>query len=91
MNGKFGQISKSLNYCNHDRSYNFRNETKADVDHIRRAINEFSWEISFENNSVNRKVNRFNITIKNILSNYIPDETITCDNRAPLWNKISNN
>ena len=32
----------------------------------------------------------FNKTIKNILSNYFPHETITCDDRDPPWinNKI---
>ena len=55
---------------------------KANVDHIRKAI-------SFENNSVNEKVNIFNTTIKNILSNYIPHETITCDDRDPPWSNKS--
>ena len=27
----------------------------------------------------------FNKTIKNIMSNYIPHETITCDDRDPPW------
>ena len=58
---------------------------KTNVDHIRKAINEFPWERSFENNSVNETVNIFNATIKNILSNYIPHETITCDDRHPPW------
>ena len=49
-------------------------------------------EGSFENNSVNEKLNIFNATIKNILSNYIPHETITCDDRDRRWiKKISNN
>ena len=42
-------------------------------------------EKRFENKSVNEKVNIFNTTIKNILSNYIPHETITCDDRDPTW------
>ena len=58
---------------------------KANVDHIRKAINEFPWGRSLENNSVNEKVNIFNTTIKNILSNYIPHETITCGDRVPPW------
>ena len=58
---------------------------KANVDHIRKAINEFPWEIKFENNNVNDKVHIFNATIKNILSNYIPHEKITCDDRDPRW------
>ena len=30
-------------------------------------------------------VSLFNKTIKNILSNYIPHKTITCDNKDPPW------
>ena len=30
-------------------------------------------------------VSLFNKTIKNILSNYIPQETITCDDKDPPW------
>ena len=58
---------------------------KANVYQIRKAISEFPWERKFENNSVNDKVNIFNATIKIILSNYIPHETITCDDRDPPW------
>ena len=56
---------------------------KTNIDHIRNTINEFPWERSFENNSLNEKVNIFNT--KNILSNYIPHKTITCDDRDPPW------
>ena len=33
---------------------------------------------------MNEKANIFNATMKNILSNYIPDETITCDDNKQL-------
>ena len=46
---------------------------------------EFPWERKFENNSVSDKVNILNATIKNILPNYIPHETIMCDDRDPPW------
>ena len=58
---------------------------KANVDHIRRSIDEFSWKRCFANTSVNNKVHMFNKTIKNIMSNYIPHETIICDDRDPPW------
>ena len=35
--------------------------------------------------NVNDMVNLFNRTIKNILRNVIPHETITCDHRDPPW------
>ena len=58
---------------------------KANVDHIRRSIDEFSWERCFANTSVNNKAHMFNKTIKNIMSSYIPHETFICDNRDPPW------
>ena len=35
--------------------------------------------------NVNEMVHLFNRTIKNILRNFIPHETITCDDRDPPW------
>ena len=58
---------------------------RADVDQIQQAIEQFSWEKSFRNLNVNEMVSIFNKTIKNILSNYIPHETITCDDNDPPW------
>ena len=58
---------------------------KQNVDHIRKAINGFQWEKSFQNMNVNDMVHVFNRTIKNILRNFIPHETITCDDRDPPW------
>ena len=37
------------------------------------------------NKNVNEKVDTFNKAILNILSNFIPHETITCDDRDPPW------
>ena len=58
---------------------------KANTDHIKRAINGFPWERSFANLNINDKVHLFNKTIRNILSNFIPHETITFDDRDPPW------
>ena len=55
---------------------------KGNVDHIRRSIDEFSRERCLANTSVNNKVYMFYETIKN-MSNYIPHETIICDDRDP--------
>ena len=57
----------------------------ANIDQIKRAIEQFPWEKSFRNLCINEMVHLFNKTIKNILSNYIPHETITCDDRDPPW------
>ena len=56
------------------------------VDPIKIAIEEFPWEKSFRNLPINGMVVYLvNTTIINILSNYIPHETITCDERDPPW------
>ena len=39
----------------------------------------------FKNIDVDEKVNLFNNTIKKIILNYLPHETITCDDRDPPW------
>ena len=52
---------------------------------IRRAIKEFKWERAFSNTCVNEKVDVFNITILNILSDFIPNEIIVCDDKDPPW------
>ena len=43
----------------------------------------FPWDIRFAHIDVNQKVYLFNQTIKNILCNFIPHETVTCDDRDP--------
>ena len=58
---------------------------KANIDDIKRAINGFPWEGSFANVDINDKVHLFNKTIRNILSNFIPHETITFGDRYPPW------
>ena len=58
---------------------------KANVDQIRQAISEFPWDNRFVNINVNEQVQLFTQTIQNIISNYIPHETITCDDSNPPW------
>ena len=55
------------------------------VDQIREAISEFPCDNRFANISINEQVQLFTHTIHNIVSNYIPHETITCDDRNPPW------
>ena len=58
---------------------------KANSENIRKAINEFPWERRFSNSDDDEKVYLFNKTIKNIVYNYIPHETIICNDRDPPW------
>ena len=56
---------------------------KKQTENIRKAIDQFPWAMRFTNIDINEKVNLFNKTIKNIIRNYIPHKTITCDDRDP--------
>ena len=58
---------------------------KANIENIRKVIDQFPWEMHFTNIDVNEKVNLFKKTMKNIIRNYISHEAITCDGRDPPW------
>ena len=58
---------------------------KANADLICTSINQFPQDIRFAHIDVNQKVRLFNQTIKNILCNFIPHETFTCDDRDTPW------
>ena len=58
---------------------------KANIDQIRKAIEQFPWDRSFKYLEVNEMVFLFNRTIKKILSSYLPHEIIICDDRDPPW------
>ena len=64
----------------------------ANTDLIRRAIDMFDWDRAFVNTNVNEKVFILNKTVLDILSNFIPQETVTVDDNDPLWftKKIKN-
>ena len=57
----------------------------ANSDYIKKAINLFDWESSLNNLDVNEQVSVFNETIMSIMSNFVPNELITCDYRDPPW------
>ena len=44
-----------------------------------------NWQRVFLNTSVNEKVDVFNSTVLNILSNFIPQEFVVCDNKDTSW------
>ena len=48
-------------------------------------MNQFSWDNRVSNTDVNQEVHLFNQTIKNILCNFIPHETVSCDDRDSPW------
>ena len=54
-------------------------------DHIKKTFNLFDWESSLNNLDVNEQVFVFNETIMNIMSNFVPNELVTCDDQDPPW------
>ena len=48
-------------------------------------MNEFNWERAFFNLHINEKVSVCNTTIKNIMVNLIPHETLICDAGDRPW------
>ena len=48
-------------------------------DHIKRVIDIFDLESAINYIYANNQVSVFNSTIMNIVTNFIPNETITCD------------
>ena len=52
------------------------------TDHIKRAIYIFGWESALNYFDANDQVSVFNLTIMNIVTSFIPNETITCDDRG---------
>ena len=49
------------------------------------VIHEFSWKRTLSNLNVDEQVSVFNRTILNILKNFIPYESIVCDDKDPPW------
>ena len=60
----------------------------ANIDLIQQAIRDFNWERAFHTKNINEKVPILNNTINNVLSNFIPQENITCAyKKLPWFNK----
>ena len=58
---------------------------RANTELIRRAIDQFDWVRALSNVSVDEKVYFFIKTLLNIIQNFVPHETIICDDRDPPW------
>ena len=58
---------------------------KANADLIKRDIRDFGWENKLSLIDINDQVVLLNETIVNIMSNFIPNETMTFDDRDPPW------
>ena len=58
---------------------------KANTELIRRTIDQFDWLRTLSSVNVDEKVYFFTKTLLNIIQNFIPHETIICDERDPPW------
>ena len=69
---------------------------RADYDGIRRSMYNFDWDGTFRNINIDEQVQIFSNVILNIMSNFIPNEIITINDKDPPWitsnikNKIAN-
>ena len=57
--------------------------SQANADHIKRAVDLFDWEPALTDLDVHEWVPVFNDTITNIMSNFVPNEIIICDDHDP--------
>ena len=55
------------------------------IDLVRQVIDLFDWKKVFSNLNVKRQGSLFNETIMNIFEDFIPHETVTCDDKDPPW------
>ena len=58
---------------------------RANTELIRRVIDQLDWLRALSNVNVDEKVYFFTKTLLDRIQNFIPDETITCDDRDPPW------
>ena len=86
-------MSSSDNLCKINLKIDYPSPCEREIWHYEKAnaalnhisINQFPWDIRFAHTDVNKTIYLFNQTIKNILRNFIPHETVTCDDRDHTW------
>ena len=59
--------------------------SKANAENIKKVISSFNWNKTFENLSIDAKVELLNETLLNIFRKYIPNKKIKWDYRQPPW------
>ena len=52
---------------------------------IKRSLENFDWQNSFLNCNPNEQVSVLTKTVLNIMSNFIPNETVLVDGSDSLW------
>ena len=59
--------------------------SKANIENINKVISNFNWTKTFENLSVDEKVELLNERLLNIYRNYITNKKMKCNYRQPPW------
>ena len=59
--------------------------TRANIHEMRHCLENINWERTFYNLNVDKQVQIFNDYFLNICHNYIPNETITINDKDPPW------
>ena len=67
----------------YERTVWYNNRANADL--ICRAIDLFDWDKTLRINALDKQVAIFSDTLMNIMQNFVPNETIICDDRNPPW------
>ena len=67
----------------YERTVWYYNRPNADI--IKRAIDLFNWDKALLINDVDKQTAIFSDTLMNIMQNFVPNETIICDDRDPPW------
>ena len=58
---------------------------QADTELIKRFLENFDWKNAFPNCNPSEQVSVLTKTVRNIVSNFIPNETMLVDHRNPPW------
>ena len=80
----YAKFKSEITYPPHYLRYVWHYED-ANIELVRGAIYKINWTKAFSNTRVHEKLNIFNSTILNILSNFFPHEILTCDDKGPPW------
>ena len=81
---KFAEFNLKI-HCRPPYEWEVWHYQNTNVDQIRQATSQFPWDNRFANINVNEQVQLFTETTQNIISTYIPHETISCDYSNPPW------
>ena len=66
-------------YAHFERTVRYYNRANSDL--IQRVIDLFDWDKALRFNDLDKQVAIFRDTLMNIMQNFVPNETIICDDR----------